>query len=1304
MKKEHKTLEIPVIMNAQRHQKNILSLIPFIFGTVLLLLIFAPKRTNAQHYFIKSYAVDNGLPTRIITDACQDKEGYMWFSTYSGISKYDGFTFTNIDSTHGLPVQHYRKIRCDEKGIIWAVPNANSGKIVFYKDNTWGSIDLPNKVLPYSYITSFEVSYNNNNPVVCIGTYTGFEVYKNNKWEKYSVSEDVSKNKVFSITLSNGLFYLATKAGLCVFDGETLSWSLDNKINTNNEAILAVKLEKEGMPGEKMWILNQHSISYLQNNKITVVADNFLLEDIGITNFPYIGIRKSGDVIFGNNFSKYIVKSSENRIIQLGVKNGFSSNGASSLFIDREENIWFIDSRGIDKLYNISLINYYETSGLPENEVTAILERNDGSYVLGHNKQISILDANKIKVIEFPGAENNLSRVLDMIKDRDGNIWISGNLLGLGKLIKNSYIQWYSIGNGLLVTSVCQDISGRIWIGTNQNLFYFKNEKIVEYEFNELLTSGVRKIFPAQQGGIYVTSLNGLWHVDKHNAKKIPSLNENQQLNAFSYFKDNKGTEFVGTMNGLFFIDKGIISRFTKNGFSITNPIYFMLQDKENYYWFGTNNGALRWNGSGSPEVFNPLNGLAGYESNRSAGLVDSKGNVWIGTDRGLSCFSPDPKQFKTPVPSVILLTTETLHGNKYSLTENTSIGYTDNSLSFNFRGISYVNEELLTYRYKLEGYDKDWREATQAMLDKIKYINVKPGKYRLCVTAKNYSSTWSEVVYSAEIIIKAPFYFSWWFIIISVCGFIGLLIIFYSLASQNLINKTLKKEIDERKLAEENLKESEQRLSFIIAGSRLGTWDWDIANNITYRNHLCSEIIGYTVEETGKSPQFWIDRIHPADLERTQLATKLHLKGKTPLLEVDYRILTKDKQYKWIQDRAKVVHRDAAGTALRMSGTHTDITERKVAADELQKSEESLRLLLASLPVAIFIAPVDPDIDLEMITGNVKTLTGFTKEEFLSAPDFWRTHLHPDDREWVLEAFKQAKEQEGIAIEYRWRLADGTYKWFHDQSIIKNNGSKKEYMGVFVDINDRKLAEQEIKDKNGQLSHINAEKDKLFSIISHDLRSPVSGLLGLTSLLSEDINELNNEQIVKIVVALNHSATKVNDLLNDLLEWSRLQRGLMVFNPVSLQLKSVVDDCIGLFKDQAKAKNIEVTNQVSDGTKISSDIHMIQVVLRNLFTNALKFTHKEGKVEISATSGINQMVRISISDTGIGINADLLEKVFKVNEKTSRKGTEGEPSSGLGLILCKEFVEKQNGSIWCESIEGEGSTFHFTVPEGVEE
>ncbi len=1097
--------------NTPGHSESVTMKIRYICIVIFLLLVFMKEAAVGQQYFIKSYATQSGLHTRIISDACQDKDGVMWFATYLGISKYDGFAFQNYDTLSGLPAQHYRKIECDVKGIIWAIPYATTGKIVFLKEREWKSIDLPYIKAEHSYITSFSVAYQNNNPVVCVGSYRGVDVFRNKVWLHFDVSDDKTKNIVLNITNKNGSFYLSTKAGLLVLSEETLSSELNAKINIANEGISAVEFENRGLPAEKMWVLTNHSIGFLQKGRFTLVADNFKLEDVDIAHYPFIGIGKSGDVLFGNNFSKYLLKTSSTQIIPLRVKNGFSSNGATSVFIDREDNIWFTDNRGIDKISNISLLNYFETSGLPENEVTAIIETNDGRYVLGHNNMISILKDNKFKILELPGRQNSLTRVLDIMKDDKGNIWFSANTLGIGRLTADDKIQWYPSINGFMATSVSQDKSGRIWIGSNSSLYYLKGNKIVEYEHTSLfLNSSVRKIYASDTEGIYVGGMNGFWHVNNDTVIKIKSEDESQPINSFSYYKDKKGTEFVGTMNGLYYISNGIIKKYRNKKLNITTPIYFMLQDQENYYWFGTNNGVYRWDGINDPEVFNTYNGLAGSETNRSAGLLDSRGRVWVGTDRGLSCFNPGRNHLKTPAPSICLLYTETNRGHKFPLTVSCSIDNSDNSLSFHFRGISFVNEELLIYRYKLEGYDKDWREATQNMLDKIKYVNLRPGEYRLSVMAKNYSSNWSAVAYSKEIVIRQPFYMSWWFVLISALLITALLVILFSFLGQRIINNALKNEISERKLAEENLKESEQRLSFIIEGSSLGTWDWDLLTNVIKRNQLWAEMLGFTISDIEQSPKLWLDLIHPDDKDRAWSAIQNHMKGETDVYGVDYRMRTRDNHYKWIYDQGTIVLRDRAGKPLRMSGTHTDITERKQAEYSLQKSEERIRLLLSSLPVAIYIAPVDPEIDLNMITGNVKALTGFTEEEFLSEPDFWRNRLHPEDRERVMDAFGKASDQAGLTIEYRWKMADGNYKWIHDQNILKTEGANKEYLGVFVDINDQKVAEQVIKDKNEELNQINAEKDKLFSIISHDLRSPVSGFLGLTTLLTEELDKIS--------------------------------------------------------------------------------------------------------------------------------------------------------------------------------------------------
>jgi ligand-binding sensor domain-containing protein len=323
-----------------------------------------PLAGVGQQYFIKSYSADNGLPTRIISDACQDQEGFIWFATYFGISKYDGFSFVNYDSLNGLPDQHFRKLRCDEKGILWAVPYTNTGKIVNYKNNVWANIELPHIQKPYAYITSFDVIYKGNEPVICIGSYAGIDLYADKKWTHINVSDQSRKNIVYSVISHEGAFYLGTTSGLLVLRDNLTDWSLNKKINPKNETILAVKFDDSEPHNDKMWILTNHSLAFYNNNKVTVASEDFFLEDIDIAHFPFIGIR-NGDVLFGSNFSKFLLKISEDQIIPLGVKNGFSSNGASSLFIDRESNIWFTDSRGIDKISDITLVNYYESSGMP---------------------------------------------------------------------------------------------------------------------------------------------------------------------------------------------------------------------------------------------------------------------------------------------------------------------------------------------------------------------------------------------------------------------------------------------------------------------------------------------------------------------------------------------------------------------------------------------------------------------------------------------------------------------------------------------------------------------------------------------------------------------------------------------------------------------------------------------------------------------------------------------------------------------------------------------------------------------------
>ena len=261
----------------------------------------------------------------------------------------------------------------------------------------------------------------------------------------------------------------------------------------------------------------------------------------------------------------------------------------------------------------------------------------------------------------------------------------------------------------------------------------------------------------------------------------------------------------------------------------------------------------------------------------------------------------------------------------------------------------------------------------------------------------------------------------------------------------------------------------------------------------------------------------------------------------------------------------------------------------------------------------------------------------------------------------------------------------------------IHNEYEQKGRVWSFLDITDRKRYEEELKYKNKELQKLNTEKDKFFSVLAHDLRSPFNSLLGFTQLLIEDLPTMTEAQIYKIALTMRRSAINLFRLLENLLEWSRIQRGLIAFNPEPRLLMPKVLADTALVMESANKKEITLNYNIPEELEVYADENMLGSILRNLAGNAVKFSPKGGKVTISAKQ-LHNAVECSVSDTGIGMNQEMKENLFNIDVNTNRKGTEKEPSTGLGLIICKEFVEKHGGRLWVESEEGKGSTFYFTL------
>jgi signal transduction histidine kinase len=236
------------------------------------------------------------------------------------------------------------------------------------------------------------------------------------------------------------------------------------------------------------------------------------------------------------------------------------------------------------------------------------------------------------------------------------------------------------------------------------------------------------------------------------------------------------------------------------------------------------------------------------------------------------------------------------------------------------------------------------------------------------------------------------------------------------------------------------------------------------------------------------------------------------------------------------------------------------------------------------------------------------------------------------------------------------------------------------------------------IEENAQELRKINASKNKFFSIIAHDLKNPFHTLMGYSYLLSESYDQFNDQKRRKFATDINQSATNIFRLLQNLLEWSHTQTGRLVVAPREIELNHIIRNSSGVLLSQAELKNITLKIDCNDNLFIYADPQMIETVLRNLVSNAIKFTPANGNIELTACK-TGDFVEVCINDTGIGISEEDIENLFKIDSKVKRKGTNNEDGSGLGLILCKEFITRNNGNIWVKSSLGKGSSFFFSIP-----
>lgn len=488
-----------------------------------------------------------------------------------------------------------------------------------------------------------------------------------------------------------------------------------------------------------------------------------------------------------------------------------------------------------------------------------------------------------------------------------------------------------------------------------------------------------------------------------------------------------------------------------------------------------------------------------------------------------------------------------------------------------------------------------------------------------------------------------------------------------------------------ERKRAEDN----EARFRIFYDRSPDMYYSLSVQGIILSCNETFLRNLGYTREEVIGKPVFGL--IDPSLVDYAKGSFEQFLKTGV-VRNRELIIVKKDGGKISVSLNAEAV-RDENDKILYSISCWRDITDEKIAEKEIRNSNELFSLFIKQSPIYAFIKEVTPfESRIIYVSDNYEHMLGIKASEMvgktvneLYEPDFAKQIMEQD---WcVVQSSKVVRVEQ----KYHNRIYD-TIKFpikLEDKNLIA---------GYSIDITDQANSSLIIQEQNKELQKMNADKDVFISILAHDLKNPFNALLGFSSLLLENVRRYDIDKVEKHLKLININSHKAYNLLEDILLWTRTQSGKIPFDPQTIDLNEVCSEMIENINLSALNKNIRIEWLNHKNIYLSADRNMLNTVLRNILSNAVKFTNWGGLVIVKAEVNGN-FATINVKDNGVGMDEDKITQLFDFTQKNSTSGTGGEPGTGFGLLLCKEFVEKHGGKIWVESELGKGSSFIFTMP-----
>ena len=510
--------------------------------------------------------------------------------------------------------------------------------------------------------------------------------------------------------------------------------------------------------------------------------------------------------------------------------------------------------------------------------------------------------------------------------------------------------------------------------------------------------------------------------------------------------------------------------------------------------------------------------------------------------------------------------------------------------------------------------------------------------------------------------------------------------------------------EIKEEQIEMKRLKE---QFELAVAGTNDGIWDWDLKTNELYLSKRWKAMLGYEDHELENYLATFMKLIYKDDVPEINDYIQSYLQNKISHYSKEFRMVHKDGTIKWILAKGEAL-RDEKGIPYRMAGSHSDITQRKEMEAVLKENQIRLELAMNAGEHGFW------DWNLmdnqTYFSPTYYTMVGYEDEELPMNFEAFMKLIHPEDGQNIMPIIqKSITDGKSYEEEFRLKCKDGSYKWilgkgktYFDEETKKPNRA----VGVHIDINDRKIAEEELKRAKEQAEVASKTKSEFLANMSHEIRTPMNSVIGFSELLLDtDLNKIQKQYADTILT----SGKGLLGIINDILDFSKIEAGKLELEIIWTDIIDLIEQAADLIKYSASKKGIELLINIDSKIPrfIMVDPVRVRQILANLLSNALKFTEK-GEIELKASlismNDNRGHIRFSVRDTGIGISETQREKLFKAFSQADSSTTRKFGGTGLGLVISDQLAQKMGGKLEVESVQSQGSEFYFTIETELKE